>query len=1274
MTTLLINKEEYKQLLTENIDYFIKTHEITDILPLNSIKKDNNNKSLWGKALGQYGKCSCKTDKCNNCTTWKNAVVNQDDINQSITNGTTGFIIKTGISNNIFVIDWDFKENQTVESIALRDACIKSNTLTIKTPSGGYHFYFKYDNKISSGILSIYGNIDIRTTGNCCYFGIREDGQYIIDNKESIKRCPHAVLNQIVDKIEERQKKNIREAIYKDIDNSFEVSTEDVENYFITDNNLTNLLNYLLEIDKDFVNDYNKWLSITIICKKINLPQRMVKTEYTNHLNAKKIWNEWSTNSNKYNFKNNNKIWKAIDLKKRDENNKPVYTYNLNYIVKCINNKLEQDFEIEKKQYYKDKKDGLDCVYPFKYQLPRYERIFIPYEKINNLKKPIIINQKYLDDSTISKDNITIIESGLGTGKTRVTNDHITNNNKKALSLVHLISLCENQISNFNKLISEKNIDKSNEMKKYTDNDITLTNSLNSTINSLIKVNDKIKSLSNKSIADHFDIIFIDEAHRIIHSLLTNPCLKDIRRELINLMINIIKNAKQVIMTDGDFDLLTSEFLKLIGRKYKYTKNIYKSFDNIPVHFEDNINAVYLDMYINVKNNKYFTSCCNTAKKANEIYEMLLSWGVPESKIKLYTADNAQKIGDATIEWNDCYIIYSPKIVEGVDRVTIEAEIVYQLIVSETTINIIQLKQQICRNRNIKSVIIYFTGMKNECQYKNHDDFKDGIYTRNRLYNDPVFNNDIDNYNKLVDNRFNNETAEYEQTDNIISKLFITSRWIDYTLRVNMKSSLSCVLSNLGFNIEYDPVINLKKLIDNEQAIRYMESVKYNFAITQYIPETDENGLVEKQVLDTVKTTNINSWINGDCRVIYDTDTDNKLKNSLNSILDDNIEVLDKDFKSSLLSKLSRYDKITSLTYDRFIKWRTQGGVIDNRIFIIDIQPTLFSYSRIKIEYDNNGDNIKNINDRYYMIWGFENLMLNFGNIKYKSLNKIFKIFNDLYNKRDISGYVSKLEYNVSALTNYTKITKQNTADIFNFKYSIIDKIIKTNKIKLLEDENNVDIDNLRKEYHLTYKGLIQKLYTDKTYEERYRCMRYYMIDNEQLLNIINKKNTEDYKIINTQSVEFKIWEFKTLFKKYFPEINLFNLNHTDKSIYYNEKINFVDNDLYDKFIPLIIQSGTRNNLKYETKDDLLKVFRILLENIFGIHFIDKFQKSIKLNGKPVKQNIYSIENKVKDLLRLILLTNKINNIDSDLIQLYNLDNYNTINCICGFIEDDEDE
>jgi hypothetical protein len=728
-------------------------------------------------------------------------------------------------------------------------------------------------------------------------------------------------------------------------------------------------------------------------------------------------------------------------------------------------------------------------------------------------------------------------------------------------------------------------------------------------------------------------------------------------------------------MTDGDFDLLTSEFLKLVGRKYKYTKNIYKSFNNIPVQFEDNVLNVYLDMYINVKNGKYFTTCCNTAKRANEIYELLLSWGVPESKIKLYTADNAQKIGDATIDWNDCYIIYSPKIVEGVDRVSIEAEIVYQFIVSETTINIIQLKQQICRNRNIKSVIICFSGMKNECQYKTQDEYRDALYTGNRLLDDNIFNNDIDNYKKLVDNRFNNETGEYEQTDNIISKLYITSRWIDYTLRVNMKSSLSSVLSNLGFNIQYDPVINLKRFIDNEQAIRYyIEMVKYKFAITRYMPETNDNGLVEEEVLDTVKKTNINSWINGDCRVIYDSDTDNKLKNSLNSILDDNIEVLDEDFKSSLLSKLSRNDKITSLTYDRFIKWRSQGGVIDKRIFITDMQPTLFSYNRIKIEYDNNEDNIKNINDRYYMIWGFENLMLNFGDIKYKSLNKIFKIFNDLYNKRDISGYVSKLEYNLSALTNYTKITKKITTDIFNFKYSIIDKIIKTNKIKLLEDENNEDIDSLRIRYHILYKDLIGRLYSDKTFEERYKSMRYYMLDNEQLLSIIETNDTKDYKLINTDTNLFKIWEFKTLFKKYFPEISLFNLNHTDKSNYCNEKVIFVDNDLSKKFIPLIIKTGTRSKIKYETKDDLLKVFRILLENIFGAHFIDKLQRSIKLNGRPIKQNIYSIENKVKDLLRLILLTNKINNIDNDLIQLYNLDNYNTINCKCGFIEDDEDE
>jgi hypothetical protein len=939
--------------------------------------------------------------------------------------------------------------------------------------------------------------------------------------------------------------------------------------------------------------------------------------------------------------------------------------------VKCINNNLEEEYDKKYAIWLKNKDDPK----PIRYSLPRYEKIHIPYQKANNLKSPKIINQKYLDDTVIAKQDISLIESGLGTGKTRVTNNHIIDSNKKVLSLVHLISLCQNQVSNFNKLLNEKTSVDDSQMKTYKDKDINPSNSVNSTIHSLNNINDTIKKIANKDIVEHFDSIFIDEAHRVLHILFSSENLKGQRKKLIELVISIIRKAKQVIMTDGDFDLLTSDFLKLINRKYTYTKNSYKSFNNIPVQYEDNLRSVYYHMYKNVKTKKYFTCACNTATQANDIFELLLSWGIEEKDIKLYTGDNFEDITDATIDWENKYVIFSPKIVEGVDRVSIEAEIVYQFIKCNTTINIIQLKQQICRNRNIKQVIIYFGGLNNECLYSTQEDFREAIYTRKRIYsNDSKYNEEIENYYKMVDNKFDSEKGTFEETDNCISKLVITSLWINYTLRVNMKSSLKDVLNGLGFVIEYDPVENLKKCISEEEERRYVESNTYNFATTKLIPETDENGLVQPYHLIDVKMTNFYMWINPDNTVIYDSTTDSKLQESLKIIEEDKED--DREITKFILKKLKDTTINKKSIYGKFLNWRNDSYISEEGLST-DYKYTPFRYNKkFYIEnidsLDTIDNNITKLTNEFYMRLGLDRFKINKGNNQYDKYDKFFKELNKLYERRNTKQYNTKMDMSTNNITSYTQISKSLSSKIINFDYRTIDNIIRTNKIPILEDEATLDKQELRKSYHIKYTRLIENLYTTNTYYKWYRCVRYYMLDNETLLTIIKNENTNENKILNTEREVTLIYEFKVLFKKYFPEISLFTLEHTDKGKYSTQDANVDSNDISNKFIPLLKLTGTRIKYTFKTKDDLLKIFRTILSYIYGSYFIDSSQKTVKTGkNKTIKQNSYSIREKFQDILRLILLTNEINNMDKDLIEFYNIGKYKTVN---SWIDDSDSD
>ena len=52
--------------------------------------------------------------------------------------------IQTGKRNNLVVVDIDVKNNGLAAWEALKAKHPELNTVTIKTPSGGFHYYFKY--------------------------------------------------------------------------------------------------------------------------------------------------------------------------------------------------------------------------------------------------------------------------------------------------------------------------------------------------------------------------------------------------------------------------------------------------------------------------------------------------------------------------------------------------------------------------------------------------------------------------------------------------------------------------------------------------------------------------------------------------------------------------------------------------------------------------------------------------------------------------------------------------------------------------------------------------------------------------------------------------------------------------------------------------------------------------------------------------------------------------------------------------------------------------
>ena len=88
-----------------------------------------------------------------------------------------------------------------------------------------------------------------------------------------------------------------------------------------------------------------------------------------------------------------------------------------------------------------------------------------------------------------------------------------------------------------------------------------------------------------------------------------------------------------------------------------------------------------------------------------QVFEMILDSSQKDDFIKI-SADENDITDDVQEEWENKYVLYTPKIIYGVDFNPVQKTDV--LILSQTnTINLVQISQQMCRCRNIKK--IHFT-------------------------------------------------------------------------------------------------------------------------------------------------------------------------------------------------------------------------------------------------------------------------------------------------------------------------------------------------------------------------------------------------------------------------------------------------------------------------------------------------------------------------------------------------------------------------------------
>lgn len=401
--------------------------------------------------------------------------------------------------------------------------------------------------------------------------------------------------------------------------------------------------------------------------------------------------------------------------------------------------------------------------------------------------------------------------------------------------------------------------------------DIGEQNSIATTINSLIKTTDKIRYSDCGGYSNY--VLYVDEAHRIIHNLFTNSTIDSQKKNVIQRFYKLIKECKKVIFTDGDYDDLTFQFISSIKIPFNYIENIKKSYEGIDVIYLDNDDIMYSKMIGLIKENKYFTICCNRKADVNTIKSYLLQYGVNPEDILVYTSDEGVDVKDANKEW--CYKIkiYSPSIVEGVDYTAPSPEVVFVFVGTDKSINCEQIKQQICRNRNIEIVYICFNKLDNNKSYDTEEELYLNVNKKRKIFN-------LENerfYQRLQDFQqeiWDNEQHIFTRKDSEITKMYIKSVWLDLKHKTNMKYTIARLLEGLGFNIKYDMVDNYNKLKEIIDPNKDKEKHIYNNTEIKLW-----NGKRDNIIIDGNNQSHLWNWLNGDTSNIkFINKVENRLK------------------------------------------------------------------------------------------------------------------------------------------------------------------------------------------------------------------------------------------------------------------------------------------------------------------------------------------------------------------------------------------------------------
>ena len=350
----------------------------------------------------------------------------------------------------------------------------------------------------------------------------------------------------------------------------------------------------------------------------------------------------------------------------------------------------------------------------------------------------------------------------------------------KFLSITCRTSLCDQHVHSFKHI----------EMVSYQDGDVKKAAAVTICLNSL----HKLASLGDEEINNY--VVYLDEISSFLE-FTHNDTLKTHMKDVYHILMRLLKYCNKVIVSDALIHDNVVNFLKCRKQNNKtlYINNTYQKYKDKKAYRVRDETQFLEKIYSEIEKSNYFLFGSDSCDTITKLYHKCLH-KYPEIKDKslLITAETNLKISDASVDFKNKFVFYSPKITYGIDFNIDEAQNVF-IYVKGRTISPYGIFQQCTRTRNIDSVYFYCECWGKDEQFKTIKDVEDQLKE--------CMNHDILNTVCL----YFDDDDDYTYLENTFFKLYAYNEYITDVFNTSKYHHFHNILKDEGFILEslYEP-------------------------------------------------------------------------------------------------------------------------------------------------------------------------------------------------------------------------------------------------------------------------------------------------------------------------------------------------------------------------------------------------------------------------------------------------------------------------------------